>query len=290
MIKAVGGIGRVANANGLTLPSYWAAFDSKAQVTSFRAKSLFDAVRFCARAGEGDIASRYLVLLTAVLEWMRRAGRQYTTRSGKTMPFNRAMLNRYLNESDKTLAFGEVMNFLVSGKVPDEESWSKTIEQLGSFLEIGELSDKATEFAAYDQSLGETAGDGEVPRNPNVYTSPDGVRITLATIHSVKGETHDATLACETKYRSWYDIREMVEFLCNPDAGRPVVDYAHPGCKATNRAAFMKRLFVAMSRPRYLLCLAMKKSHLTEAQRIQLTGQAGWALQDLTITNIGAES
>ncbi len=101
----------------------------------------------------------------------------------------------------------------------------------------------------------ESYGDNE-KRDLNVYDDVEGVQIKLATIHSVKGETHDATLVCETKYQHWFDIREMAEFLCNPDAARPVADYTQPRSKETNRAAFMKRLFVAMSRPRYLLCLA----------------------------------
>ena len=81
----------------------------------------------------------------------------------------------------------------------------------------------------------------------------------------------------------------MAEFLCNPDALRPVADYTQPRSKVTNRAAFMKRLFVAMSRSRYLLCLAVKKSHLTEAQRAHLRDEAGWAFEDLTETNGNAE-
>jgi DNA helicase-2/ATP-dependent DNA helicase PcrA len=89
----------------------------------------------------------------------------------------------------------------------------------------------------------------------------------MATIHSVKGETHDTTLACETKYSFWYDVQEMAEFLCDPDAARPVADYSQPKSKATNRAAFMKRLFIAMNWTRYLLCLAVKKSHLTDVQK-----------------------
>jgi DNA helicase II / ATP-dependent DNA helicase PcrA len=290
VIKAVGGIGRAASTTGLTLPSYWAAFDSKTQSSSFRARSLCDAVRCCTRAGEGDVASRYQVLQIAVLEWMRRAGRQYTTRSGKTMSFNRAMLNSYLKESDKTLAFGEVMNFLVNGKFPTEDVWTGIVEELRSLLELGDLNEKAAEFSAYDTFIEEEADNEEGLRNPNIYDAVAGVRIALATIHSVKGETHDATLVCETKYRSWYDIQEMAEFLCNPDAARPVADYVQPNSKATNRAAFMKRLFVAMSRPRYLLCLAVKKSHLTEAQRNHLRDAAGWAIEDLTVANGSAES
>lgn len=290
VVKAVGGIGRTASASGLTLPSYWPSFDSKAQSSSFRAKSLCDAVRFCTRAGEGEVASRYQVLQVAVLEWMRRAGRQYTTRSGKTMSFNRAMLNYYLKESDKALAFGEVMNCLISGKFPTEDAWTGTVEELRSLLELGELNDKATEFAAYGSCLEEEDGNEEAPRNPNVYDTVAGVRIALATIHGVKGETHDATLVCETKYQFWYDIQEMAEFLCNPNSVRPLADHTQPKSKETNRAAFMKRLFVAMSRPRYLLCLAVRKSHLTEAQRNHLRDAAGWAIEDLTVKNGSAEA
>lgn len=289
VVKAVGGIGRTASTTGLTLPSYWPAFDSKAQSSSFRAKSLCDAVRFCARIGDGDVASRYQVLQTAVLEWMRRAGRKYTTRSGKIMSFNRATLNSYLRESDKTLAFGEVMNFWVTGKFPTEDMWTGTVEGLLSLLELGELNDKAAEFVAYDDCPDAGAANEGIPRDPNVYDAIHGIRIALATIHGVKGETHDATLVCETKYSHWYDIQEMAEFLCNPDAVRPIADYTQPKSKETNRAAFMKRLFVAMSRPRYLLCLAVKKSHLTEPQRAYLRDQAGWAFEDLTVTNEGAE-
>jgi hypothetical protein len=236
------------------------------------------------------VETRYQVIHVAVLEWMRRAGRQYTTRSGKIMSFNRAMLNSHLKESDKVLAFGEVMNFLVSGKFPTEDVWTGTVEELRALLDLGELNDRAAEFAAYDNGLDEEVDNEEAPGNPNVFDAVDGVRIALATIHSVKGETHDATLVCETKYRSWYDIQEMAEFLCNPDAVRPVADYTQPKSKETNRAAYMKRLFVAMSRPRYLLCLAVKKSHLTEAQRNHLRDAASWAIEDLTVTDGSAES
>jgi DNA helicase II / ATP-dependent DNA helicase PcrA len=275
---------------GLTLPSYWPAFDSKTQSLTARARSLYDAVRCCSRVDEGDVASRYQVLQGAVLEWMRRAGRKHTTRSGRTMSFNRAMLNSYLKESDKVLAFGEVMNSLVNERLPDEDAWAGIVEKLSSLLQLGELNETAAEFAAYGTCIGEDTDNEGSPRNPNIYDAVVGVQIALATIHSVKGETHDATLVCETKYRSWCDIQEMAEFLCNPEDTRPVADYTQPNSKETNRAAFMKRLFVAMSRPRYLLCLAIKKSHLTEAQRSLLKNAGGWIIADLTITNGSADS
>lgn len=285
VVKAVGGIGKIAGPNGLTLPSYWPNFDSKAQTTKFKPKSLCDALRFCTCEGDGDVAIRYQVLQKAILEWMRLAGRRYIVRSGKAIVFNRITLNSYLKENDKYLAFGETMNGLLCGNFPTEEVWCRTRDGLVALLELVELNEKATEFGAYQQHGGEQQAEEQSAQFLNVYDATSGVRITLATIHSVKGETHDATLVCETKYNVWYDLQEMAEFLCQPDAERPVADYSQPKSKATNRAAFMKRLFVAMSRPRFLLCLAVKKGHLTESQQSYLRDMAGWAIEDLTASN-----
>lgn len=282
VIKAVGAIGKTAGSNGLTLPSYWPAFDAKAQSANFKPKSLCAAVRFCTRAGDEDIANRYQMLQRAILEWMRLADRKYTARSGKTISFNPATLNSYLKENDKALAFGEAMNHLVCGTYPTEEAWSGIRDELGALLDLSQLNARSTEFATYEDSGEEGPENEQASESPNVYDAVDGIRISLATIHSVKGETHDATLVCETKYSSWYDIHEMVEFLHHPDTPRPVADYSHPKSKATNRAAFMKRLFVAMSRPRYLLCLAVRKSDLTVATQDHLRDAGGWVIEDLT--------
>ena len=283
VVKAVGAIGKLASANGLTLPSYWASFDAKAQSKNFRSKSLCDAVRFCHQAGDGDVSARYQVLQKAILEWIRLAGKKHTSRSGKTLSFNRAMLNSYLKENDKSLALGETMYLLISEAYPSEEAWGKLHESLCSLLELGTLEGKAADYCSYEPLSSESGDTEGVPATLNIYEAADSLRVSLATIHSVKGETHDATLVCETRYRSWFDIHEMVEFLCNPNAARPVPDYSQPNSKVTNRAAFMKRLFVAMSRPRFLLCLALKKSHVTDAQRDHLSDTAGWLIEDLTI-------
>ena len=285
VIKAVGGIGRLVRANGLTLTSYWAAFDSKTQSANFRAKSLCEAVRFCTRAREGDVAIRYQVLVVAILEWMRLAGRQYRTRSNKNMSFNRSMLLSHLKESDKALAFGNIMNCFLDDAFSTEEAWTLAIEELRSLLELGELNGKAAEFSAYGGSVVDASSHEEGLQNPNVYDGVAGVQIALATIHSVKGETHDATLVCETKHYRWYDIQEMAEFLCKSNAVIPVADPTKPTSKESIRATFMKRLFVAMSRPRYLLCLAVHKSHLSGYQLNYLKNVAGWAVEDLTVRN-----
>jgi len=47
----------------------------------------------------------------------------------------------------------------------------------------------------------------------NSYQCDNGLEIEVSTIHGVKGQTHDATLILETKYRSYWDIKESLDFL-----------------------------------------------------------------------------
>jgi DNA helicase II / ATP-dependent DNA helicase PcrA len=279
-VKAVGGVGKLASANGLALQSYWPEFDSKLHLAHFRPNSLCHAVKVCTELGEGDIAPRYQLLVGAIIELLKRTGRKYTGNSGKKASFSRPLLTSYLREGDKVLAFGDLLSSLILEPFPSEELWVGKVAKLNSLLELGVLSGTAAEFVAYDSAdLSPSAGITTKLRN--VFQCESGVQIALSTIHGVKGETHDATLVCETKYSKWFDIQEMREFLCNPSEVRPIYDPEKPSGKESVRAAFMKRLYVAMSRPRFLLCLAVKKGHL-EAQDLEYLHDAlNWSIIDI---------
>lgn len=84
----------------------------------------------------------------------------------------------------------------------------------------------------------------------NVFIEPiRGRRIQFDTVHGVKGETHDATLYLETEKGQGSDIGRV---LCCYGVGRPgassLYDYSR------------KIVYVGMSRPRKLLCLAIQKA------------------------------
>jgi hypothetical protein len=279
-VKAVGGVGKVASANGLTLQSYWPEFDSRLHLTHFRPNSLSQAVQVCTELGEGDIAPRYQILVDAIIELLKRAGRRHAGRAGKEVSFSRPHLTSYLREGDKVLAFGDLLSSLILEPFPSKESWVEKVAKLNSLLELGDLSGTAADFVNYESAdLAPSAGIATKLRN--IYQLESGVQIALSTIHSVKGETHDATLVCETKYNKWFDIQEMGEFLCNPSAVRPIYDLGKPTGKESVRAAFMKRLYVAMSRPRFLLCLAVKKGHLETQQLEHLQNVLNWSIIDI---------
>lgn len=73
--------------------------------------------------------------------------------------------------------------------------------------------------------------------------------IEIATVHSVKGETHIATLYLETKYHK-YESEHFGPQLCG-------VPYVPRNGDSFVKSA-LKVAYVGMSRPKLLLCYAIK--------------------------------
>lgn len=82
--------------------------------------------------------------------------------------------------------------------------------------------------------------------------------IDISTIHKVKGETHTATLVLETFNRT-YDLKQLLNLLKGKTMERSIT--------TDNKK---KLLYVAMSRPTHLLCLAINKEHVSETDKIEL--------------------
>lgn len=126
------------------------------------------------------------------------------------------------------------------------------------------INPNALDFIAYDNFL---PPEHEEQRcATNMYQCDNGLNIEVSTIHSVKGETHDATLILETKYSQYFDIKESLDFLIEDEKTRPVENYERPTLKTSIQASFLKRLYVAASRPRHLLCLALHMDNITDEQ------------------------
>ncbi|HCA5311605.1 TPA: hypothetical protein MW274_003714, partial [Acinetobacter baumannii] len=79
------------------------------------------------------------------------------------------------------------------------------------------------------------------------------IDIGISTIHKAKGETHTATLVLET-YRNGYDINQLLPLL--------------KGDKCKGHVVKKKLLYVGMTRPTHLLCLALHKSYEKKSKNI----------------------
>lgn len=84
-------------------------------------------------------------------------------------------------------------------------------------------------------------------REPIPFSRDDGITVSISTIHKVKGENHDATLYLETEHKRNSDLRRIMPLF----AGK-----ALPEKEIVERSR--RCAYVGMSRPRHMLCVAMK--------------------------------
>jgi len=88
----------------------------------------------------------------------------------------------------------------------------------------------------------------------NIYRCDD-LEVEVGTIHSIKGETHTATLYLETYYYGDYECNRLKEhFKGNRTTGT----------EGTRVKESLKMAYVGMSRPTHLLCVAVHKDRVKD--------------------------
>jgi len=112
---------------------------------------------------------------------------------------------------------------------------------------------EAQDFLRWSEDPAQGAQPAPVKSSDNLYRHANGVKnvaIRVGSIHSVKGETHTATLVLET---FWYDynLADLLPWLTGDNDGA--------GAAKARQQSRLKLHYVAMSRPTHLLCLALKK-------------------------------
>lgn len=105
----------------------------------------------------------------------------------------------------------------------------------------------------------------------------DGVDIRMSSIHSEKGKTHSATLILET-FRKTHFIQKLMPWL----EGQKAAAKRPPDSAKKD----MMLMYVGMTRPTHMLCLAIRQSTLGEGaageKRRAALKAAGWSILELT--------
>ena len=102
--------------------------------------------------------------------------------------------------------------------------------------------------------------------NSNTIHDPiRGRRLQVSTIHKVKGETHDATLYLKTVKNKKSDLERVIPHYKGTKAGTAQIDQDS-----------RKNVYVGFSRPRKLLCVAMRVSTYEAAFK----NFSGWNVHD----------
>lgn len=154
---------------------------------------------------------------------------------------------------------------------------------------VDALGDNVVQFLATPpQPLAILEGDAAiVARSDNLFAYPPNapkVRIRLGSIHSVKGETHTATLVLDSFFHN-HHLRELLPWLLGTKSGGSST--SRNGRQVFEGARILGRLrlhYVAMTRPTHLLCLAMRKDAFGEGEVDTMAGR-GWTIIDCCTPN-----
>ena len=125
------------------------------------------------------------------------------------------------------------------------------------------------------------SGAQALQRRDNIYRYPTEapkVEIAVGSIHSVKGQTHTATLVLESFWND-HNLESLKEWILDPSRQWKSKD-------GVRRKSRLKLHYVAMTRPTHLLCLAMKRSSFEEdgnldLEQIRMLEERGWRVAQI---------
>ncbi|KMK82594.1 UvrD-helicase domain-containing protein [Pectobacterium brasiliense] len=283
-VKVVGAVGAKIASNDaqFRIGHYWPDFDKTKSKNNFKETYFIEAVRQCQENSTIDLADNYKLLLTCILKLMRMSNKM----DDNERDFSSTTLRVYLIKIGNWTRFRKGLFYLLTEtKATKPQHWEIACRTLISLLQLENIPEEATDYMAFHEDINpDKAKQAEhasslILLKDNTLIHEDGFHIELSTIHAVKGETHDATLVIETKNHT-FDLQTMLPYLTgelpsveHPNANLPNKPNSRRAFKPNK--VFMRQFYVAMSRPKHLLCLALHSDRISSEQ-IQLLQQRGW--------------
>ena len=283
-VKAVGAVGKERD-NGQTecpysITDYWPGYTSKKSIDRRQQEDFAEYLRLAAEKMRltGSYGNGRDVLLDGLVEVLRVQG----CRTPEERYYTRRKLVESLKDHgrDSLQCLSQFMykycRLLIVHEIPDSDQLASDVKQVLTPLLNGNWRPEVDKFLSFDPShlkFGRE-DDVDVPGRgegvSNVYTYVDdhsgSLDIHVTTIHQAKGETHHATLVLETLFYK-HNLKVLLPFLRG--------ELSQPMDKQKEKR--LKQVFVAMSRPTDLVCLAMNEKHLTKKDIGILEG-LGWSL------------
>jgi len=281
-VKAVGAIGKERGQDQTGCPysisDYWPDYISKKSTEQRKREAFAEYMHLAAEKmwSTGSCGYGRDYLLDGLVEVLRRQGcrtpeERYYTR--------RKLVERLKNHAGDSLQcllefLYKYCRLLIAHETHDRGQLASDAKHVLTPLLNREWGSKVDKFLSSNSSCSELCtGDAEsVAKSeqgvPNIYKYEDSrgnLDIHVTTIHKAKGETHHTTLVLETHFHR-HDLKALVPFLI----GEPPEDIGE------RQKKYLKQIFVAMSRPKHLVCLAMNEEHLSEEDITKLDG-LGWS-------------
>lgn len=260
-VKACGWVGKKgANQKKVYIESYYPAFE-KASTKARTEGERFDV--FLHKTPNASVKDHASSIIQGILKYLdlcdvKNGNRRYT----------RTALLNYLssdNEGKREDFLSRVMRWAMleagGGKTGDDAFLD--LETIHHYLTMTLLplfkKEETAEANAFIFAPSDDASSGLNNEDGNIFHG-EGIDLEVATVHSVKGETHASTLYLETYYDKYHESERI---------GDQFKGIAYSGDDA-NVLRSLKVAYVGMSRPRYLLCVAIQKDRFEQIDCVEL--------------------
>lgn len=296
-VKVIGAIGNEIDKDKdqLKIGHYWNGFDKSKSVKTYTEKSLLDAVYHCRSLGARDLNNCYKHLTECILKMLSKSG----TKTNQNQFYNSSTLKTFLIEKGQWFSYRKLFFELLHPNTElNQLYWKKVKDRLGDIVGIELFSAESTLYLDFSNNthlnynLAISDDAGLAHQVGNVLYHKNLFKIELNTIHAVKGESHDATLVLSTKFYKT-DIDSMLPFLIgdrpNDDLPNSILKPNPSTAKDGANQKFMRQLYVAMSRAKHLLCIAINKEHLTPEHRCKLQSK-GWHITEVTSSSTNPQA
>jgi hypothetical protein len=190
--------------------------------------------------------------------------------------------------TEATSAYRRLLKvFLVDSDALSVATWAERQADLllvaGALGASGTIPNPTDSFLEWDNQNPVLSGPASAPPHhapPNVYRFIDGagrsIDIRLGSVHSVKGQTHFATMLLNTY---WHDhsAKRILPWLLGEK-----INLNDAGDRDRAR---LHQTYVAMTRPSHLICLAVPRSALGDdvllSARVETMKERGWHVADV---------
>lgn len=249
-LKAIGWVGKANDKGKLCINSYFPQYDSsQSNMGNKKPEVLGD---YLVKIPSYTAKQYEDMILTALSDLLNNLGYRIDNQ-GKSLRYTKTRILSYIKTIDESAYFnikkriGNWILDIMNAQVNVAESIKDFI--LNDLQSLFKYSSDNPILLKFLQNNPNNIKGKKVSTN-NIFHD-DNVDIEVGTVHSVKGETHVATLYMET---SFHEKCESEYF------GAQLEGLPYKGDKKYEKQA-LRIGYVAMSRPQYFLCMAISKEH-----------------------------
>ena len=250
-VKACGWVGKKgASAQKRYIESYFPQFEKKNAGPKVEGVSFNE---FILKNLHGTIKEHATSIIQGILKYLdlceiRNGNRRYTKTS-----FLEFLTATNIEQKENFLK--EVMNWaLLIAKSNSDDDINKIRSTIHQYITETILplygKEETPDALSFFNAINENLPKGQATEHRNVYHGDSGtIDIEVSTVHAVKGETHAATLYLETFYNRHHESDRLAEQFKG---------VAYTGTDA-DTLKNLRVAYVGMSRPRYMLCVAIQQ-------------------------------